>query len=54
MKRISEVEYLVKCEIEDHPVVNSMGFLAASGKNKEAVYDNLRCYADSLDGGCRV
>jgi hypothetical protein len=33
MKNIAEVEYLVKCEIEDHPVVNSVGFLATSGKN---------------------
>ena len=47
-KRISEVEYLVKCEIEDQPVVNSVGFLAASGKNKAGVYANLRCHATSL------
>ena len=53
-KRISEVEYLVKCEIEDQPVVNSVGFLAASGKNKAGVYANLRCYASSLDGACSV
>ncbi len=49
MERTSEEEYMVKCEIEDHPVVNSVGFLAASGKNKAGVYANLRCYAASLD-----
>ena len=43
MKRISEVEYLVKLEIEDHPVVNSVGFLSTSGKNIADVYTMLDC-----------
>ena len=54
MERTSGEEYLVKCEIEDHPVVNSVGFLSSSGKNKTDVYANLRCYGDSLDGNCSV
>ena len=44
----------MKCEIEDHPVVNIMGFLAASGKNKVDVYANSRCYAVSLDESSRI
>ena len=44
----------MKCEIEDHPVVNRVGFLATSGENKSGVYGNLRCSAASLDGDCSV
>ena len=43
-----------KCKIEDHPVVNSVGFLTVSGKNKAGIDTKLRCYASSLDGGCSV
>ena len=34
--------------------MNSVGFLAVSGKNEAGVYVNLRCCASSLDGGCSV
>ena len=44
----------MKCEIEDHPDVNSVGFLTVLEKNKLVVYANLRCYAASLDGDCSV
>ena len=54
IERTSGEEYLVKCDIEDHPVVNNVGFLTTSGKNNAGVYVNLRCYAASLDGGCSV
>jgi hypothetical protein len=54
MERTPEEEYLVKCENEDHPVVNSMGFLSTSGKNKSGTYANLRFYASFLDGVCNV
>ena len=54
MERTSGEEDLVKCEIEDHPVVNNVGFLTGSGKNKVVVYANLRCYAACLNGDCSV
>ena len=59
MEGTSTEEGLLKREIEDLPVVSSLSFHRAIGRDKSGVRANLRCnvvssHGDCTDGGCTV
>jgi hypothetical protein len=59
MEGTSTEEVLLKREIEDLPVVNSLSFMRAIGRDKTFYRTNLRCHVVSshgvcTDGGCTV
>ena len=59
MEGTSTEEGLLKREIEDLPVVSSLSFHHAIGRDKSGVRTNLRCNVASshgayTDGGCTV
>ena len=52
MEGTSTEEGLLKREIEDLPVVSSLSFHRAIGRDKAGVRANLRCNVASSHGGC--
>ena len=52
MEGTSTEEGLLKREIEDLPVVISLSFIRAIGRDKADVRANLRCNVASSHGGC--
>ncbi len=53
MEGTSTEENLLKREIEDLPVVSSLSFIRAIGRDKAGYRVNLFCDAVSLYGGCK-